>query len=93
MSESLTLQCNVTAVRGITSGVDIVWSSGGIVLNRTNNSSPTTLNDSLVYIDTYVIPMLNTSHNAREYECMAVINTNPPRTVSDSIILNVNGEC
>ena len=92
VGQSLTLQCNVTTVRGITSGVDIVWSSGGVELNRTNDSSPTTVNDLSVYIDIYVIPMLNTSHNTREYQCMVVINANPPTTVSDSITLNVDGE-
>ena len=92
VGQSLTLQCNVTTVRGITSGVDIVWSSGGTELQRTNDPSPTTLNDLSVYIDTYVIPMLNTSHNTREYQCTVVINANPPKIVSDSITLNVHGE-
>ena len=92
VGQSLTLQCNVTTVRGITSGVVIVWRSGGTELQRTNGSSPTTLNDLSVYIDTYVIPMLNTSHNTREYQCTVEINANPPKIVSDSITLNVNGE-
>ena len=92
VGQSLTLQCNVTTVRGITSGVEIVWSSGGTELQRTNDSSPTILNNLAVYIDTYVIPMLNTSHNTREYQCTVLINANPPKNVSDNIRLNVNGK-
>ena len=92
VGQSLTLQCNVTTVRGITSGVDIVWSSSGIELERMNDVSSTTLNDLSVYIDTYMIPMLNTSHNTREYQCTVLINANPPKIVSDSITLNVNGK-
>ena len=92
VNQSLTLQCEVTTVRGITSRVDIVWSSDGEMLQRMNNVSSTTVNGSLVYTDPYMISMLNTSSNARMYECVVVINTNPPTITSDSIILNVNGE-
>ena len=51
VSQSLTLQCEVTTVRGITSRVDIVWSSGGTELQRMNNVSSTTMDNSLVYTD------------------------------------------
>ena len=53
VGQSLTLQCEVTTVRGITSSVDIVWSSGGTELERTNNVSSTTMDNSLVYTDSY----------------------------------------
>ena len=43
LGQSLTLQCEVTAVRGITSRVDIVWSSDGMELNRTNGTTATTM--------------------------------------------------
>ena len=94
VGQSLALQCNVTAVSGFTSIVDIVWSRDGVEVNRTNNSlAITTMDGSLVYTDSYVIPMLSTSDNTREYECMAVIYTNPPTViVSDSFTLNVDGQ-
>ena len=94
VGQSLTLQCNVTAVSGFTSRVDIVWSRDGVEVDRTNNSlAITTMDGSLVYTDSYVIPMLRTSDDTREYECMAVIYTNPPTViVSDSFTLNVDGE-
>ena len=92
VGQSLTLQCEVTTVRGITSRVDIVWSSDDTELNRTNSTTPMMMNNSLVYTDSYMISMLTTSYNARMYECEVVIYANPPTTTSDSIILNVNGE-
>ena len=51
VGQSLTLQCVVTTVRGITSRVDIVWrnSSGGNELQRKDNVSSTTVDNSLVY--------------------------------------------
>ena len=92
VGQSLTLQCEVTTVRGITSRVDIVWSSNGMELDRTNGTTPTMMSDSLVYTDSYMIPMLTTSFNARTYECEVVIDADPPTTTSGSIILNVNGK-
>ena len=41
VGQSLTLQCEVTTVRGITSRVDIVWSSDGTVLRRMNDATAT----------------------------------------------------
>ena len=94
VGQSLTLLCNVTAVSGFTSRVDIVWIRDGVEVNRTNNSlAVTRMDGSISYTDSYVIPMLRTSDNTREYECMAVINTSPPTiVVSDSFALNVDGE-
>ena len=92
VGQSLTLQCEVTTVRGITSRVDIVWSSNGTVLRRINSTTATTMGNSLVFIDSYMISVLITSYNARVYECEVVINANPPTTFSNNIILNVNGE-
>ena len=92
VGQSLTLQCEVTTVRGITSRLDIVWSSNGTILRRINDTTATTMDNSSVFIDSYMISMLTTSYNARVYECEVVINVNPPMTFSDNIILNVNGE-
>ena len=92
VGQSLRLLCEVTAVRGITSGVDIVWRSGGVRLNRTNNVSPTTKDNSLVYTDSYTISQLNTTDNGRVIQCRVVINTSPSVMASDSITLNVTGK-
>ena len=54
----LTLQCDVTTVRGITSRVDIVWSIDGVVFERMNDVSSTTMDNSLVYTHSYTISPL-----------------------------------
>ena len=92
VSQSLTLQCEVTAVRGITSRVDIVWSSGSMELQRMNNVSSITMNDSLVYTDSYTISQLNVSDNGFMIQCEVVINANPVIIANDNITLNVTGE-
>ena len=91
VGQSLILQCEVTTVRGITSRVDIVWSSGGTVLQRMNNVSSTMMNNSLVYTTSYTISQLSTTDNGRVIQCEVVINVNPPVMASDNLTLNVTG--
>ena len=88
VGQSLTLQCEVTTVRGITSRVDIVWSSGGTELQRMNGIS----GNSLVYTDSYTISQLSTTDEGRVIQCEVVINASPPVMASDSITLDVTGE-
>ena len=92
VGQSLTLQCEVTAVRGITSRVDIVWSSGGMELERMNNVSSTTMKNSLVYTSNYTILQVNTTDEGRVIQCEVVINTTPLVMTTDSIMLDVTGE-
>ena len=92
VGQSLTLQCEVTTVRGITSRVDIVWSSDGTVLRRMNNVSSTTMSSSLVYTDSYNMSQLNTTDDGRVIQCEVVINTSPSVMASNSITLDVTGE-
>ena len=91
VGQSLTLQCEVTTVRGITSRVDIVWSSDDKELQRMNNVSLTT-NNSLMYTDSYTISQLSTTDDDRVIQCKGVINANPPVVANDNIILDVTGE-
>ena len=92
VGQSLTLQCEVTTVRGITSRVDIVWSSNGTVLRRINNVSLTTMDNSLVYTDSYTILQLSTTDEGRVIECTVMINASPLVMNSNNITLNVTGE-
>ena len=92
VGQSLTLQCEVTTVRGITSRVDIVWSSDGTELERMNNVSSTTMDNSLVYTDSYTISQLSTTDDGRVIQCEVVINTSPSVMASDNITLDVSGE-
>ena len=91
VGQSLTLQCEVTTVRGVTSRVDIVWSSDGTILRRMNNVSSTTMDNSLVYTDSYTISSLSTTDNGRMIQCEVVINASPLVMASDSITLDVTG--
>ena len=91
MGQSLTLQCEVTTVRDITNRVDIVWSSDGTELERMNGVSSTTMNNSLVYTDSYTISKLSSTDDGKVIQCEVVIITNPPVLTSDGITLNVTG--
>ena len=92
VGQSLTQECNVTTVRGITSRVDIIWSSDGRELERMEgvNFSSTTDN-SVVYTDTFNISQLSTTDDGREYQCEVVINTSPPVMANNSVRLDVMG--
>ena len=92
MGQSLTLQCEVTTVRGITSRVDIVWSSNGLELNRTEGVNINFTSDSSVtYTDYYDVVQLNTSDDGRVYQCEVFVNTSPPLMADGNVTLDVNG--
>ena len=92
VSQSLILECSVTTVRGITSRVDIIWSSDGTQLERMEGVSvSSTTDNSVVFSDTYNISQLNTTDDSREYQCEVVINTSPPVIANYSVTLDVMG--
>ena len=93
MGKSLALECSGIFVRGITSRVDILWSSNGSVLKSIeglNYSSVT--NDSVLYTDIYTIPQLNTTDEGRLFLCEVFINATSSVRASDSVSLNVTGK-
>ena len=92
VGQPLALECELTTVRGITSRVDIVWSSDGTVLQRMNNTLPTMMSNSLVYTNSYTTLQLSTANDSNVIQCEVVINANPPVMTSDSITLNVTGQ-
>ena len=92
VGQSLTLECEVTTVRGITSRVDIVWSSDGTELERMNNVSSTTMDNLLVYTHSYTISQLSTTDDSRVIQCEVVININPPIIAANNVTLNATGE-
>ena len=80
-------------MRGITSRVDIVWSSNGLELKRIEEVESTlTEHNSVIYMDFYTISQLETVDEGRTYECEVVINQPSPITINDSITLDVMGE-
>ena len=91
VGQSLLLKCDITTVRGITSRIDIVWSSDGLELKRTDRINMSSMtNYSILYTDMYVISQLSTADEERTYDCTAVI-TEQSSTVmaTDSMALNV----
>ena len=89
--QPLTLYCTVTAVRGITSRVDIMW----IV----DDSEPITVNVSSklddmwkIYMDSYTINQLSETDNGKVYQCKVLINSNPSVMANDTFTLNVTGK-
>ena len=92
VGQSLTLQCDVTTVRGITSRVDIVWSSGSVELDRANNLAAAIVNDTVMYSDSYTTGPLNSNDNGRTIQCQVVINTVPQVTNADTVELMLSGK-
>ena len=90
VGQPLTLECNVTTVRGITSTVDIVWSSNGTELRKSKGTESNLINyNSVLYMDSYTIPLLSTVDENRTYECGIIINLALPLSVNDTITLDV----
>ena len=87
VGQSLTLECSVTTVRGITNRVDIVWSSDGVALQRMNGINST--DGSTMYTSTFTIQQLSTTDDGRVYQCEVVINTSPPVMATGSVTLDV----
>ena len=92
VGDPLALDCNVTAVRGISSSVDIIWTTGGRVVRRVDNITADIENDSAIYTDSFEISSLSAIDNGREYQCTVVINARQPVYSSDRIILILNSE-
>ena len=93
IGDPLTLDCTVTAVRGISSSVDIIWTTGGRVVRRVYNITADIENDYAIYTDSFEISSLSAIDNGREYQCTVVINAYQPVYSSDHITLIFDGEC
>ena len=91
VGQSLTLECNVTTVRGITSRVDIIWSSDRELKRTEGVNVSSTTDNSVVYTDTYTISQLNTTDDDRGLHCEVIINTSPPVLSNDSVRLDPMG--
>ena len=92
IGDPLTLDCTVTAVRGISSSVDIIWTTEGRVVRRVDNITADIVNDSAIYTDSFEISSLSTIDNRREYQCTVVINATQPVNSSDQFTLIFPGK-
>ena len=81
------LQCSATTVRGITSRVDIIWTTSNTEVRRMNGVSPNDFNTLAIYNDSFVIPSLDIKDIGSVYKCEVVINSFPPTTISDFFAL------
>ena len=93
IGDPLTLDCTVTAVRGISSLVDVIWTTGGRELRKVYNIMADIGNDYAIYTDSFEISSLSAIDNGREYQCTVVINAYRPVYSSDQITLMFPGEC
>ena len=93
VGQSLTLESTVTTVRGITSRVDIVWSSNGVELRRIRKATANSTHDNTeLYVDSYNIPLLTTTDDGRLFKCEIVIMANPTVVVAYNVTLDVIGK-
>ena len=84
------LECSLTAVRGITSRVSIIWRNSDRVVQTITGVNASSLDNNVtVYSAPYTIPLLSTTDDGRVYQCEVVINTSPPVMATDSVELNV----
>ena len=83
----------MTTVRGITSTMDIVWTSHNVVfITERNVSINFTTSYSASYTSTYIIPQLSTLDDGRVYNCEIVINSNPVVSDTGRIELDIIGK-
>ena len=70
-----------------------MWSSNGIELERMNNVLSTTMDNSLVYTDSYTISKLSTNNDSAVIQCEVVIQTTPSNSTTNTLTLDVTGQC
>ena len=90
VGDPLTLDCNIQDLSGITSPLEVVWTTNTSILQRTNITASVN-NGSSVYTDSYTIMQLTTSDHGRVIQCIAN-RTDPPVMDGSNIILNVTGK-
>ena len=76
VGQPLVLECVVTAVRGINSQVNMLWSNinSNEELRKTNVTASVIMFGSVVYRDYLNISQLTTENNDVTYECKIMIN-------------------
>ena len=91
VGQPLTLECNGTTVRGITSGVDLQLRRDGREIDSTGAPTATTGN-LVVYRVSYTITRLSTSDDGARYNCRLTISSSPMERVAQGVTLDVTGE-
>ena len=90
--QPLILQCNATIEGGITSTVDIIWTTGDTQVRRVNNVTASSNMDSTsVYNDSLIIPSLDISDIGNVYQCEVSINSIISTTAKTYFIIPIPG--
>ena len=90
--QPLTLQCTTTIVRGITSTVDIIWTTGDTQVRRvTNVTASSSINSTSVYNDLFITPSLNISDIGSVYQCEVLVNSILPITNKTDFVIPIPG--
>ena len=92
INQSLTLQCTANIVRGISSTVDIIWTSGDTQVRRVNNvTASSNINSTSVYNDLFIIPSLDISDIGNLYQCEVFVNSVIPTKAKEDYIIPIPG--
>ena len=92
VGQSLTLECNVITLRGVTSDTNIFWYTSGMMARNVSMVNSSTISDSQVYTDLYtVISSLSTTDDGTVYLCEVFINSSSQVMANNSVTLNVIG--
>ena len=94
IGEPLSLECNVTVARGVTSSVDIIWSVNGTDDRRVNTQSNDVYKINLTdgttqYRDVCNITELKLTDNNTKYSCKAVINNTEEGGIDNVTVDNI----
>ena len=87
VGDPLSLECNVTTVRGVTSSMDITWMKDGVVVRGINNVSGivTNQNDSMLFLDIF---NASTKDDGAVYKCHAEVNANAKVNAFDEYVIS-----
>ena len=95
VGDPLLLECNVITVRGITSSVDIVWTTNDEVVRRVDNVSGETVDNSVVYRTIYNDSeiSLREKDSGTTYQCIVEINNSTLVNATDLFVLSKLLDC
>ena len=86
----LSLRCVVTTVKGITSGVDIIWKVNNTEIIERYDGNITEKRTSYVYYYN-ANTNLTVDDNNTVYQCQVIINASPLISNADNLTLNIIG--
>ena len=91
VGQSLTLECNATTLRGVTSDTIVTWYTSGMMVRNVSMVNSSTIGNSQVYTDLYTIS-LSTTDDGTVYLCEVFINSSSQVMANNSVTLtNVTG--